>query len=128
MTTPLELIADALEAPGVGDPAANVYSGYAEQLVAPALVIRPDDPWTVPHAFGYDEERYAVIAAVVASTPHDATVELYALVRYVIRATAGVAGVSYVSASAPIMDDSTGTPFLAASVRLTYRNCDDLES
>lgn len=122
--TPWDRIADAIT-PGPGDPAANVYRAFAEQLEAPALVIRPDDPWMEPHAFSFDQERYAIIAAVTASTPADGVATLYALLRHVIGAVLDLEGVSYESVTAPIIDESTGAPFLAATVHVIYRSCDE---
>ena len=44
--------------------------------------------------------------------------------RHIIR-KADAAGVKYEDVSAPAVDDSTGTPYLAARVRLIYRYCDE---
>jgi hypothetical protein len=123
--TPWEELAEALE-PGEADPEANIYPAYAEQIEAPAIVLQPDEPWMTPSAYQYDQERYVAIAAVKASEGRETGVaSLYALIRHVITKASGIEGVSWEEASAPVIDESTGTPFLAARVRLTYRKCEE---
>jgi len=129
MMRPWEQLAQALE-PVEGEPEANIYPAFAEgDLVAPAIVLAPDDPWMEPHAYGYDQERYVAVAAVKASAGSLSGVEdLYQLVRHILRRASSIEGVAYEDVSAPVIDTTTGTPFLAVRVRLTYRNCDEEES
>jgi hypothetical protein len=124
MAGPWDDLADAL-APGPGDPAVNVYPAFAEAgMMAPAIVLQPDEPWIEPQAFGFDQERYVALAAVPAAAGRRAGVrDLYDLVAYIIARASTIDGVAYESVTAPRIDDSTGTPYLAAAVRLTYRNC-----
>lgn len=111
-------------AAAMADTDINVYPAWADQLQAPAIVLMPDDPWIAPHAFGYDQERYVAVAAVQASASREGGVnQLHDLVHHVIDAAISVPGVAWEEVSAPVIDESTGTPFLAARVRLTYRNC-----
>lgn len=126
--TPWEQLAEALE-PAPGEPAANVYPAWAEAgMVAPAIVLQPDDPWLEPHAFGFDQERYAATAAVAAAAGRlDGVRQLHDLVHHIIAKASTIEGVGYETVGAPVVDDSLGVPFLAATVRLTYRNCESAE-
>ena len=122
MAAPWLELAEALDpAPG----GAAIYPAFAEAgMIAPAIVLQPDEPWIEPQAFGYDQERYVALAAVPAAAGRLAGVaDLYALVLHIIEAASAIEGVGYESVSAPRVDESTGTPFLAAAVRLTYRSC-----
>lgn len=126
MSTPWEQLATALAPdPDDGDPDAIVYPAFAEAgMVAPAIVLQPDEPWIEPETFGSDLERYVAIAAVTASAGRlEGVRSLYRLVLHIVSRALSVEGVSYVSVGAPRVDDSTGTPFLAVAVRLTYRSC-----
>ncbi len=62
---------------------------------------------------------------VSAASPEDGTNKMYAIAQGVVDAVneAGEATPwEWVSTGAPIIDESTGTAFLASSVRLKYRN------
>lgn len=126
MSSPWLELAEALE-PGPTDPEATIYPAWGEaNMVVPAIVLQPDEPWMEPHAFGIDQERYVAIAAVPGSAGREAGVaDLHRLVHYIIRQASTIHGVAYETASAPVVDESTGTPLLAARVRLTYRACGD---
>lgn len=129
MSTPWEQLATALAPdPDDGDPDAIVYPAFAEAGMVVgkdgAIVLQPDEPWIEPQAFGFDQERYVAIAAVLASAGREAGVAaLYRLVLHIIRSAISVDGVAYESVGAPRVDDSTGTPYLAVAVRLTFRSC-----
>jgi hypothetical protein len=98
----------------------NIYPAPAENIVAPAAVIRPDTPWIAPDRMCYDLERYAVIVAVTASTPADGIAMLRSVLLKIIAAL--VSPWNWVEAQGPVVDETTGVPFLAARLRLTYSN------
>jgi hypothetical protein len=101
----------------------SIIDGPTSQLKAPAVVIRPDEPWLVPSKFCADEQRYVAIAVVTASTPSDGVRKLYAVVKAIKNAVSGAW--SWEAVSAPIIDQSTGTAFLVSSVRLKYNNSEE---
>ena len=104
---------------------ANVYPTPTEQVVADAIVIRPDTPWIANSgAAWFGEERYAAIALVSASTPNDGLARLHELV-HIIMDTARAGSWEFDSVTPPVVDESTGTPFLASTVSLIYRNCEE---
>ena len=100
---------------------ANVYPAPAEQIAAPAVVLRPDEPWITK---GRPEvERYAAVAVVTASSPAQGIAELHRIVHRVMADALSLSGWAWVEVGTAIIDESTGTPFLAARVRLEYREC-----
>lgn len=101
----------------------SIINGPISQLKPPAVVIRPDQPWLLPSAMCADEQRYVAIAVVSASTPADGVRKLYAIVKAIKNAVSGAW--SWESVSAPVVDETTGSPLLAASVRLRYRNSEE---
>lgn len=101
----------------------SIISGPRSQIKPDAVVIRPDNPWLVPSKFCADEQRYVAIAVVSASTPADGVRRIYAIVKAIKNAVSGAW--SWESVSAPIIDETTGTPLLAASVRLKYNNSEE---
>lgn len=102
----------------------NVYPLMAEQIVPPAIVIVPDDPWISSNGFAYDSERYLAIALVLASSAGDGVDQLHTMV-HAIREAGGdgweIQDVSGVR-SASIPDD--GTRYLGSWVRVLYRDCE----
>lgn len=96
----------------------------AEQVVAPAIVIVPDEPWIVSQGYGYDDERYLAICLVEASAPADGLAKLHSLV-HAVREAHGegweILDVSGVR-NARIGDD--GMQFLGSWVRVSYRDCE----
>jgi hypothetical protein len=122
VSTPWDALAQLLTDADTG---ANIYPTPEETIVADALVVRPDQPWVGNSESTWpDEERYAVVALVSASTPGDGLARLHTLVHAVLDAARG-ASWEFDSVSAPVVDESTGTPFLAATVSLIYRNCEE---
>ena len=101
----------------------SVISGPAAQLKPPALVLRPDNPWLVPSAFCNDEQRYVAIPVVSASTPAAGVRKIYAAVKAIKNALTGAW--SWESVSAPVIDETTGVPLLAATIRLKYLNSEE---
>jgi hypothetical protein len=123
MSAPWDVLATALAAANDG---VNIYPTPDDNVTPPAIVIRPDTPWIEPGDFSIDDERYAAIALVTASTPEDGLAALHTLVHSIAH-EARAEGWEFVSVSAPAIDESTGTPFLAATVSLIYRNCEHPE-
>jgi hypothetical protein len=60
------------------------------------------------------------VAVVSASTPQDGEAELYSLSHLIMDNLTD--GWEFVSVSRPVVDQSTGTPYLAAIIRLRYLN------
>ena len=98
----------------------NVYAAPSEKITAPAAVIRPDTPWVEPSRFCFDLERYAVVVAVTANTPPDGIAMLRSVLLKIIDALTDPW--AWVQVDGPVIDQSTGVPFLAARLRLTYSN------
>jgi hypothetical protein len=125
--TPWDTLAGLLTAALVDvddEPTVNVYPTPTEQVVADAVVIRPDTPWIAPGDVWMGEERYAVVCLVSAGTPADGLARLHSIVHTVLDA-ARSASWEFDNVSPPVVDESTGTPFLAATVSLIYRNCEE---
>jgi hypothetical protein len=104
----------------------NVYSTATDKLVAPALVIRPDDPWREPNRFCADLQRYVAVAVVTASTPQDGTDKLYDIHSSLIESLPS--GWAFVSVSGIVINETMGVPLLASALRLSYRNTGEEES
>ena len=98
----------------------NVYSTATDKLVAPALVIRPDEPCRTPDRYCADLQRYVAVAVVTASTPQDGTDKLYAIHSALMASLPD--GWAFVSVSGIVVNESLGTPLLASALRLSYRN------
>lgn len=104
----------------------NIYSAPANQLVAPALVIRPDEPWITPRdeaTFCFDHQHYVAVAVAVAATPSSAMGILYGIAQAVIQGLPE--GWRFDTLGGLVLDDSTGTAFLAAPIRLSYFNTEE---
>jgi len=123
VSIPSEALATALEASGALSDGISIYPGPAPQIVPPAIVIRPAEPWIEPSTFCDGLERYHAIAVVTAATPRDGVAELYIIIQAIRDALVGDPGSKWdwESVGQPVIDESTGTAFLAAPVRLTYR-------
>jgi hypothetical protein len=114
--TPAEILAPVLEAalPGV-----NVYASPATSIKAPALVLRPDDPWIVPGpALGALTEAYLAIAVAPAGDPRSGMDTLRTILLEAIEALPP--DWAHRSTGRPVLDESTGVPMLAAAARLMY--------
>lgn len=98
----------------------NFYSYPTDKITPPAIVIRPDAQWMLPDRFCNDLEHYSAICAVTASSPGDGIALLRLLSLAIIEALAPPW--DWESVEGPIIDDTTGAPFLANRVRLTYKN------
>ena len=98
----------------------SVMQGPISSLEAPAVVLRADEPWVVPQAYCHDEQRYAAIAVVSASSPADGEQDLHRLIIELMDNLPE--GWRFVSAGMPRVDQSTGTAFLACKMVLLYAN------
>ena len=120
--TPLDDLREKLEDVGLPE-GVSIIDGPTSQVKAPAVLIRPDEPWIVPSQYCVDEQRYLAIVAVSATTPRDGVRKMYDVVKAIKNAITGAW--SWESVSVPLIDQSTGTAFLVASVRLKYRNSEE---
>jgi hypothetical protein len=94
--------------------------GPRSQVVPPAVVIRPDEPWREPDRFCDDNQRYVAVAVARGASPEEAMTTLYDLTSAII---AGLpADWKFESVGAPVIDETTGVTLLAAPVRLSYAN------
>ena len=105
----------------------SVYDGPTNQLVPPAVVIRPDSPWLeVARQYCLDLQRYVAVAVVSASDASSGLSVLYRIQWAVRAATEALGnGWEWVSVGAPVIDQSTGSAYLAAPIRLEYRNSNE---
>lgn len=98
----------------------SVLGAPEESITAPALVIRPDPQWMVPDRFCFDMERYNVIAVVSASSPEEGIAMLRSMMLLILSAL--TSPWDWDQVDGPVVDQSTGVPFLAARLRLKYSN------
>lgn len=94
--------------------------GPRSQVVPPAVVIRPDEPWREPDRFCDDNQRYVAVAVAAGASPEEGMSTLYDLTSAVIAALP--TDWDFVSVGAPVLDESTGVTLIAAPVRLRFRN------
>lgn len=97
----------------------NIYPAPTEDIVAPAVVLRPSVSWMKPHAYCFELEQWDAMPVVSASTPEDGI----ALLRSMALAIIGnlTPPWDWQAVDGPIIDRSTGVPFLANRIRLTYQ-------
>jgi len=116
MSTPGDELADHLESI---IPGANIYPAPANQIKPPAIVLRPDDPWIKPGpALGTLSEAWLAIAVVPAGDPRSGMDTLHTLLLDVIDGLPPAWALT--DTGRPVVDESTGTPMLAAAARLRY--------
>lgn len=116
MTTPAEELAEVLEA---ALPDVNVYAAPTLSIRAPAVVLRPDEPWLRPgRALGQLTEGYLAVAVAPAGDPRSGMDTLRSTLLAVIDELPE--GWSLRDVGRPLLDESTGTPVLAAAARLSY--------
>lgn len=120
MAEPVDSLVTLIESADNLPAGLNIYPYPVEQLVVPAIVIRPDTPWMEPDRFCFERERYVAIPVVSASTPGDGIAMLRLLSLAIIGAL--VSPWDWESVDGPVIDESTGTPFLANRIRLLFRN------
>ena len=101
----------------------SIYAGPVSKLGAPAIVIRPAPSWMAPDRFCAQLERYQAIAVVSASTPEEGITVLRSLSLAIINALESPW--DWESVEGPVIDQTTGVPFLANRVNLTYRGEED---
>lgn len=104
----------------------SVLQGPISSLEPPALVLRADGSWITPSAYCHDLQSYAAIAVVSASTPQDGEADLHHVIIELMENLPE--GWRFVSAQAPVLDQSTGTALLAAKVNLEYANSEQESS
>jgi hypothetical protein len=97
----------------------NIYAAPTDKIVAPAIVIRPGPQWMAQDSFCFALERYAVMPVVTASTPLEGIAMLRSLSLAIIGALESPW--DWESVDGPVIDETTGVPFLANRVNLTYR-------
>lgn len=102
----------------------NVYEAPPAQLVAPAIVIRPDSPWMTvasdDQPFGRISERYAAVAVAQAGDPVSAKDLLRDLVRLARDAALGLRRWSWTDTSGIAAAEDSGVDYLASTVRVSY--------
>lgn len=114
--TPGEGLAAVLEGELVD---VNVYAAPTLSVKAPAIVLRPDDPWIRPGpAFGTLTEGWLAVAVAPAGDPRSGMDTLHTLLLGVIEALPD--GWALRDVGRPLVDESTGVPVLAAAARLSY--------
>lgn len=115
MSTPGEDLAKVLEL----ELNANIYPAPVQSIKAPAVVLRPDEPWirTGP-AMGTLSEGWLAIAVAPAGDPRSGMDTIRSLLLGIIDALPD--GWYLRETGRPVVDESTGIPVLAAAARLTY--------
>jgi hypothetical protein len=93
-------------------------TGVRPQVSPPAIVIRPDEPWLEPDRFCVPLQRYVAVPTVAAASAEDGIGSLMLMALAIIEALPD--GWDWSGVGAPIIDESTGTAFLVAPVRLKY--------
>lgn len=99
--------------------AVNVHAGPVAKLTAPAIVIRPAPSWFAQDRFCTFLERYSVICVAQASTPEEGVGVLRGLALAVINGLESPW--DWESVEGPVIDQTTGVPFLANRINLTFR-------
>lgn len=122
-----DIIRDILDSAGFDD--VSVIAGPTAQVKVPAVVLRADNPWIVPSRFCVDEQRYAAVIVTSASTPHDAETRMYRIAHYIMQGIGSNESEpwSWVEMTSPVVDETTGSAYLAATLRLRYLNSEVLE-
>jgi hypothetical protein len=116
---PTQALVEHLETiPGLS--AVSIIRGPTSMLVPPALVIRANSPWIEPGTYCHDDQQYTAVGVVTASTPQDGEQMLYSIGLLVMDNLPD--GWSFLGMDAPVLDESTGHPYLAAGIRLQYAN------
>lgn len=119
MPSPVEDLAELLaEADGMPT-GLNVYPYPVENVETPALVIRPDEPWLTVSRYCDHEEGYLVVAVVSASAPADGISLLRDMSLAIMAAMESP--FEWLEASGPVIDETTGVPFLANRTRVSYK-------
>jgi hypothetical protein len=114
-----ELVARIQEPAGT-----NVYPAMAEQIVAPAIVIVPADPWITSSGYGYDTEAYLAICLVESTAPQDGLDTLHTLVHSVRDASGDGWEIGDVSGVRQATIGDSNMKFLGSWVNVTFRNCE----
>lgn len=117
MSSPISGLIGAL---GASDELSEVsVHGVRGQVVPNAIVIRPDEPWLEPDTYCEFLQHYIAVLVVRAASNEDGVDKLYEMALAVVDALPETW--EFVSVGSPIIDESTGTAFLAAPLRLNYK-------
>lgn len=117
MPSPIEPLIESLKTKD-GLTTANL-SGIRSQVVAPAVIFRPDEPWLEPDRYCDFQQRYVAVATVSAASADEGVDRLLTMVTAIIENLPD--GWDWVNVGVPIIDESTGTAFLVAPVRLSFK-------
>lgn len=127
--TPTDALKEHLDAVGgTLEPVSIIPNPTSSQIVPPALVLRPDSPWSTPRDDGtycFDHQRYVAVAVASAASPLDAMRKLYAIWQAVISHLPN--GWRFDTVDGLVLDESTGTALLATQIHLSYFNTEALE-
>lgn len=107
----------------------NIYSAPKEgQIAVPAIVLRPDSPWSTPNdggAFCFDHQRYVAVVVASAASAVDAMRRLYLHWQTLIANLPS--GWRFDSVDQMVLDQTTGVSLLATQVHLSYFNSEPME-
>lgn len=126
--TPTDALAEIWKDSGSFDGINILPAPVSSQIVPDAIVLRPDSPWATPQDDGtycWDHQRYVAVVVASASSSADAMRRIYRIWQLVINNLP--AGWRFDTVDGLVLDQSTGTAFLATQVHLSYFNTEDLE-
>ena len=126
--TPTDALAADWETAGIFTDISVIPAPTTEQIVAPAIVLRPDQPWSTPSddgTFCWDHQRYVAVIVVNAASSQDAMREAYRIWQLVIANLPN--GWRFDTVDGLVLDETTGTAFIATQVHLSYFNPEALE-
>lgn len=126
--TPTDALAEAWDDAAVFTDVSVIPAPTTEQIVTPALVLRPDQLWSTPSDDGtycFDHQRYVAVVVVSAASSQDAMRQAYRIWQTVITHLPN--GWRFDTVDGLVLDESTGTAFLATQIHLSYFNTEDLE-
>jgi hypothetical protein len=99
---------------------ANIYPRpTTKQLMLPAIVLRPDEPWIEPGGYGWDDENFMAVCVAGTGDTDAATTTLRSLAAKVMEVITD--DYEFKDVSEPFVDSRTGTPLLAMRVRIRAR-------
>jgi hypothetical protein len=102
----------------------NVYPAMAEQVITPALVIVPFDPWITSSGYQYDTEQYVAICLVESTAPQDGLATLHAMVHAVRDASGDGWEIGDVGGVRQATIGDSNMKMLGSWINVTYRNCE----
>jgi len=123
--TPTDDLAEALRELDGLDGVNIMAAPTQSQIVAPALVLRPDTPWSQPDQYCFDRQQYVAVVVASAASSLDAMRRIYRIWQTVIANLPPAWRFDTVDGL--VLDESTGTAFLATQIHLSYFNSEALE-